>query len=44
MSWQVRLSCMHPSVCESVNFFLVSAIETTFLNQSEPNLHEVILD
>ena len=27
----------------SVNFFLVSAIETTFLNQSGPNLHEVFM-
>ena len=27
----------------SVNFCLVSAIETTFLNQSGPNLHEVFM-
>ena len=30
-------------VCASVNSFLVSAIETTFLNQSGPNLHEVFM-
>ena len=27
----------------SVNSFLVSTIETTFLNQSEPNLHEMLM-
>ena len=31
--------CIHVSV----NSFLVSAIETTFLNQSGPNLHEVFM-
>ena len=30
-------------VLASVNSFLVSAIETTFLNQSGPNLHEVFM-
>ena len=30
-------------VCACVNFFLVRAIETTFLNQSGPNLHEVLM-
>ena len=35
----VGLSCVRPSV----NFFLVSRIETTFLNQSGPNLHEIFM-
>ena len=40
MSWQfVRRACVRASV----NSFLVSAIETTFLNQSGPNLHEVFM-
>ena len=40
MSWQfVHRACVHASV----NSFLVSAIETTYLNQSGPNLHEVFM-
>ena len=35
MSWQF--------VRASVSSFLVSPIETTFLNQSGPNLHEVFM-
>ena len=34
----VRPSCVRPST-----FFLVSTMETTFLNQSGPNLHEVFM-
>ena len=40
MSWQFAHRAY---VCASVNSFLVSAIETTFLNQSGPNLHEVFM-
>ena len=39
----VRPSCVRPCVRASVNSFLVSAIETTFLNQTGPNLHEVFM-
>ena len=41
MSWQF-VHCAF--VRASINFFLVSAIETTFLNQSGPNLHELLMD
>ena len=40
MSWQL-VSCA--CVRASINSFLVSSIETTFLNQSGPNLHEVFM-
>ena len=44
MSWQfVRHACVRACIHASVNFVLVSAIETTFLNQSGPNLHEVFM-
>ena len=39
----VRPSRVRPCVRMSFNSFLVSAIETTFLNQSGPNLHEVFM-
>ena len=39
----VRPSCVHPCIRTSVNSFLVSAIETTFLNQSGPKLHKVFM-
>ena len=39
MSWQFVCCVGVPSI----NFFLASAIETTFLNQSGPDLHEVFM-
>ena len=37
--YKICCACMHVSI----NFFLVSTIETTYLNQSGPILHEVFI-
>ena len=43
MSWRlVCCVCVHASVHPLI-FFLLSAIETTFLSQSRPNLHKVFM-